>query len=47
LDSSTKAAFTREYNKQHKDDVTKGVKGKKGAKKPASQDDDEDEEEVT
>ena len=34
LDSATKAAFTREYNKQHKDDITKTVT--KGAKKGAA-----------
>lgn len=46
LDSTTKAAFTREYNKQHKDDYT-GGKGKKGGKKgtAAAKPDDEGEEE--
>ena len=56
LDSQSKAAFTREYNKQHKDDFTgkKGpAKGKGKAKSAVSKTeeegggDDEDEEEAT
>jgi replication factor C subunit 1 len=46
LDSQLKAAFTREYNKQHKDDVTKvagGKKGKKGKAATAANEDEEDE----
>ena len=47
LDSSVKAAFTREYNKQHKDDFT-GKKaptkrGMKAAQAAAADDEDEDE----
>lgn len=46
LDPQAKAAFTREYNKQHKDDFTgKKAAGKKGAAKAktVSGDNDEDE----
>ena len=45
LEPSVKAAFTREYNKQHKDDFTgkKVPKGTKGAAKKESVEDDEDE----
>ena len=46
LDSQLKAAFTREYNKQHKDDVPKGAKGKKKAAPATSLSDNEEEEEV-
>ena len=46
LDSSVKAAFTREYNKQHKDDFTgkkaPTKKGMKAAKEAANEDEDED-----
>lgn len=44
LDSQLKAAFTREYNKQHKDDVPKGVKGKKKAPAATLSDNEEEEE---
>ncbi len=46
LDSSVKAAFTREYNKQHKDDFTgkkaPTKKGMKAAQEAANEDEDED-----
>jgi len=47
LEPSTKAAFTREYNKQHRDDITKTVVVKGGGKKKAAavkNEEDEDEE---
>ena len=44
LEPSTKAAFTREYNKQHRDDITKTVV-KGGKKKAAAVKDEDDEEE--